>query len=187
MNVRKIISTNFINLVLLSLIVYLLKFFPASFVTILGVFWLVFVIYSNYVLIFKINDIIYELKKADKGLFKSEVSTTISHIESIDSREELFKDLEESDRLRQVYYKCRQQFYNNVNYLIDFMRSYDYVTKPRSQRDKISSLINQNNEIINKLNSLVEQMISVDKSVNDVDISIVDDLISSLRRMAENE
>ena len=184
---KKVIGINILNVVLFVLIVFLLQFFPLILVIVLGIFWLVFVIYSNYTLIFKVKDIVYELEKANKGLFKAEVSMTVNQMESIDSREELFKDLEESDRLRQVYYKCRQQFYNNVNYLIAFMRSYDYVTKPRSQKDKIGSLVRQNSEIINKLNSLVEQMISVDKSVNDVDISIVDDLISSLRRMAEDE
>ena len=176
-----------LGILLFALIMLLTRFFPLPLIIVLGILWLALIVYSNYTLIFKVNDIRYELEKANKGLFKNEVNITINQMESIDSREELFKELDESDKLREVYYKCRQQFYVNVNYLITFMRSYDYITRPLGQREKINNLVAQNYEIVNKLNSLVEQMIMIDKSVNDVDISILDDLISSLRRMAEDE
>lgn len=187
MNIRRMLLANALNLVLFGLILFSKKFIPLPLVVVLGIGWLGFLVYSNYTLFFGTrdsNDMEYELDKANRNFFNSEVAITKIQMKSIEDRAEVFQEFKD-DHVKDLYSKVREQFYTNVKYIIRYMDSYDYVTKPQSQKDKIDNLVKQNDILISKLNGLVEEMIAVDKTAYDLDISIVDDLLDSLKVMSE--
>lgn len=183
---KNIVITNIVCILALGLILVMTKFFPLFIVIPIGVLWFIYVIYANYYIIVKSNDVITMLKSANKrGYFNSCIYDIKKQVNSIESRREVFENLEEGDKLKEVYNLVEKQFYVNVDYIIKYMSSFDYVSKPRSHEDKITTLVAQNNVLISKLNDLVQQMIDVDKSVDNIDTSLLDDIINSLRSMSD--
>lgn len=186
MNVKRVVITNVISIVALGLIYaisIIVNIFPLS--VFLGVCWLAYVLYANYFILMKSNDIESRLDYANKhNFFDGTVKIVKKHIKSMESRQDLFDSMAEDDKIKQVCMSVEEQFYINVDYIIKYMSSFDYVLHPNNQISRIHALVNQNQILIDKVNLLVEQLIEVDKSTDNLDTSMLDDIIESLRSMS---
>lgn len=185
MNVRSIVVINCIGVVALGLLILIAVVSSPLLAVTLGVVWLIGLIYFNYVLVIKMDNMLYKLRSANKkNYFGHSVQCIEKQMDSIDSRKEIFENLEEGDKLKEIYQLVVTQFYTNVEYIVKYMKTFDYITQPKSVTNKIKNLVNQNDTLVSKLNMVVESMIDVDKSVANVDTSVLDDIIDSLRSVS---
>lgn len=187
MRYKKLLILNIINLIMLCLILYMNKIFSFAIIIQLIIAWFIFVCVSNYILIN--NDKINrksKLNQAEKGLFANEVRRAEQSMQSIEARAQFFEDSED-DNLKEVYLKLKEQVNQNVDFIMKYIETYDYVTRPASQRNQITKLVAENEMLVSKLNSLVEHVITMRQSANDDDTSYIDDLIGALQQVSEGD
>lgn len=184
MNISKLIFTNIINFIVLGLVIVIMQLFSMPVALCCLAVWIFLVIYTNYNVIYAKTDWGRSLQRADRGAFRAEVSQTINLIQSLEDKKTFFETFDESDKIRETYELVYRQFYVNVDYIIKYMKTYDYVLQDVSQKQRIVELVNQNTNLVLKLNDLVEGLIAMNQSVDNVDTSIVDDLVNSLQTMA---
>lgn len=160
--------------------------FPKSLTSVLIVLWLAFVIYSNYIVLIKSNDIIANLKSADKRkLFHSQIDTIERCYNAIKFKEEFFDEYDDDNSIGASYDLLMRQMIANIDSATNYIRSYDTVLRPNTEY--VNNIAKNSQELVNKLNELCELVTKIDDSTSEVDITYVDDLLSSLRKVVNNE
>lgn len=181
-----LIKCNIINAVLLGLI-FILFFVTNIYIVGIGLFiWIIWFIYSNYVIVIQSSDICYQLKASDRyNNFNSQIGTLQRQYDSIMESESVIKDLNDAN-INRVYELASSEVINNINSSIKIIKVSGRQNY-NSYRDEVDGLINENNDVIEKLNEVVKYTISIDLEVNSVDTSYINDILNSLRSVKNEQ
>ena len=175
-----LIKCNIINVILLGLI-FALFFVTNIYCAGVGLlFWVIWFIYSNYVIAIQSNDICYQLKASDKyNNFTSQINTLQNQYKSVIEREDVFKNLKD-DNINRVYDLVLDKIIGSIKSstnIIKVVGRQDY----KGYKDGVDKLISENKDVLEKLNEIVKHTISIDSEINEVDTSYVNDILNSLR------
>ena len=183
-NYKTFAIVNLINIVLLGLVVVLYFVIPLQYVVVIGVFWLVYSIYSNYALLSK--TCVTSLREADtRHLFRSEIDALESAYKSLEIKRDYFEGYPEGDSIREAFDLIATQVEANINSATSYIAHYDYILAPSTKY--LTNLCINTRQLIIKLNELNDMVIQIDNSAGDVDTTFVDDMIKSLREMSKDE
>jgi hypothetical protein len=134
----------------------------------------------------KNTDVTTAIKSADKaGIFHYYTKQLIDAYNSIMSRQEMFQDMDEDDKVRGAYELIAKQVISNIKSAIQYMQTYDYVTRPTP--DYLDKLCKNNKKLLSRVSELIEVVIQIDSTADDVDLTKVDDILESLRSVLVNE
>ena len=183
-NIKLLLTVNLINLLILAgtAALFYMEMNIAAIIAL--VVWVITVIYTNYTIIVKNNDMIEIIRSADrKHKFKNEVSSLIKAQQSIEFHAEFFSEKETGESMKEAYELIAEQISGNINAAVKFMRSYNYITCPSYRF--LTDICSENNELLSSLTKLVELTLEIDSAADDVDLSYVDNLIRSLKELTE--
>lgn len=164
----------------ITLIIMLIIKFTLSVVLfyIMFVFWLIFIIYSNYNIIIKNTDITSSIKAANRRhVFDCQTNELITAYKSVKLRENFFT--ESGKNVQDTYELIRQQIFSNIKSAVQYMSAYDYAISPEPKY--LNDLCEQNEKLLSSLSELVELIIKIDSTVDDTDLTEVECIIESLR------
>ncbi len=156
---------------------------------IIGLFMaLVFTIYAFLYLYHKMyreTNIIFQLKTADKGnMFKLEIGALDKYLDSLELHKEQFENYSgDIDSMKEAYQIIYNQVYKNTKYIMDYIRHYDYITKP--DKSQVSIKIGETKALIEKLNELDTLYVELDNTTGYSDVQRVDDLLAALREIIQ--
>lgn len=180
--IKSILMVNSISVISLALIVWIFFSVNMALGAITMLFWMIYVIYSNYMLLLHKEDPKKALREKDKHrLFTREIQILTTQMASLESREEIMNDPETADIVRETYEKVKDQIYYNVEVAEKFITTYDTVLRP--PKDKLHEIIEENKMLLDKLNELNDAMFDIDMSVKDIDVSSIDDYLESVKQI----
>lgn len=183
---KPLVIVNAVNITLLIplVIVYLAIGTPLWFLAIFAL-WLCYVIASNIYLL-RSDDILVKLKRADKhGVFTNQIAIICRAVESVEFYRPIFGKYEEGNSIRNTFELLAEKTEGTVIKAIRWLSQYNKASNPSTEY--MTALSRDCNYVMQKLNELNELVLQVEDSATDKDISFVDDMLSSLKEMLENE
>lgn len=180
------IIINLINIGILLPVTLLYKAlgYPKWFIVIY-VIWFIYFVISN-VRMMKSESPIERLKKADeRRLFRKEINVIITTVESVEFYREVFSKFDESSPVIRTFNILAEKTESNVDKAVNWISTYNYHTRP--PKNYLDSLVSSCQAISAKLSELNELVIKIDDDTNDVDMTFVDDMLSSLKEIVEDE
>ena len=85
--------------------------------------------------------------------------------------------------MKEAYQIIYNQVYKNTKYIMDYIRHYDYITKP--DKSQVSIKIGETKALIEKLNELDTLYVELDNTTGYSDVQRVDDLLAALREIIQ--
>lgn len=180
--IKSLIMVNSISVISLGLLIWIFFGVNMALGAIAMLFWMIYVIYSNYMLLLHKEDPKKSLREKDKHhLFTREIQILTTQMASLESRADMMDDPETADIVKETYEKIKDQLYYNVEVAEKFIVTYDTVLRP--SKDKLHEIIEENKMMLDKLNELIEAMLSIDMSVKDIDLTSIDDYLASVKNL----
>ena len=204
MDIKSFIKVNVINIILLGLlaVVYYVfnNIFEFSFgatlavTLVLGVFWMIYTLYSNYTILNAGNhhdddidsknygkNLINKLRNAgNKRAFLKEREQLIQCYESVISRKSYLEQNRDS-RIYDLYTLTERQMQRNIIDTTEYLSTYDYVRG--KDNGYIAKMCYDSDQLVDKFNKLMELSVSYDDTSLEMDTRELDDMISSLEYM----
>lgn len=145
---------------------------------------LLYVVYSFYIMFSYKETLEDKLKSVNKKhVFDNQVYLLNKQNERLLSREKII--LEDSNsNIVNAYNIIKEKVLANIDTSVNFMNSYDYVTRPEPKY--LNELLAENDKMLNKLNTLIELNLKVDNTTV-TDTERIDDLIKSLEEISNEQ
>ena len=181
-----IIIINIVNGILLLLlsVLYVILSFPIWLSIALVLFVIYIFIINHYLL--KKTDLKIQLIQADKNhRFKNEVIDLLRALESVEFYKDIFEKYEPIDPVRKTYDTLKNKAELNVQRAIKWINHYNPISCPSAEY--IWKLSSNSQQIVTKLDELDEVVIKLEDSTSDVDLSYVDNILTSLKEILEDE
>lgn len=173
-----------IDILAIIVLVFLFIILPKKYLIYFLIVWLLVMLIANYFLIVKNTDITNDLASADKsrnGIFRNQVKALQIARESIVLREPVFMNLEDDNKMKDVYILISKQVYSNIKSSIQYMSTYDYIRRPNPTY--LNELCQQTEKLLQQLSELVEYQIKLESTVDDIDTNKVDSMLDALKEI----
>lgn len=130
--------------------------------------------------------VFYQMKKNDRGrIFTQYINGFSQQSGWLMERAKVLGDFSES--YMSLADDLKDAMEGNFEKANNYMKACDY-RDPESKRKykiKIETLFQNNKEVLDKINDLIGQLAEIENSADDVSIERVDDIIESLKEMAQ--
>ena len=186
MSYKGLIKINVLNIILLLLATFVFYLVSKTLGIIAFVFWVIYMISSNYHFMVRQNDIEYKLKSVSGRHFSHKAEVLIKLNEHFEEYAEGFDEFED-ESIRAILYDVKKQFTANMERAIKYMSTYRNTINTQNVEHKLNMIIKENRDIISKIEQLLAYNIELDMSADDVDISKLDALVKSLKEVLSNE
>lgn len=183
---RTVILVNILNLVLLGLISAVFFIFPRPVAVASACFWFAWTAASNAFLLLRRTDPeaqLLAISRRHGHAFQHEIGQILAARHSVLTRKDFFEC--QNDPIRDAYGLILQKTEANVLSAIDYMRCYDFVSRPPAAH--MAKLAGSSDEIMKTTNELAEVLFHIDDSLRGVDTSELDDLIAALSELASRK
>ena len=183
---KQAIQYNALLLVMLTGIIVLYLLDQELLVILTSIAWGILVITGNYNILTKEHDIVkYVLKynREHDNLFHDYLRQMELNVKAEIAKAPYFNKQPESiQRAYDLIIKKQESYFEII---FEYMRQYDYVTKPRSSEAR--ELAEKSNQLHEKFLELCEDCYAINSASSTVDISIIDDLLASLDEMQQTD
>ncbi|MBO4863555.1 MAG: hypothetical protein J5517_04275 [Eubacterium sp.] len=209
MNIKKLIKTNIINLIIFGLIMLFrvvsgMLFNDhdagssglATLSTVLSfvfiVLWAAYTVYSNMTVVKEeklekkrtITEVKTRLSKAgNRRFFVNERNILVTLLDSLETREKYFYAMDPNSKLRELFDLTEHQMLRNATNVSEYLETFDYISG--KDTGYVGTVCADSQKLLDKFNKLVELTVTYDDTSRDYDTREIDDMIDALETMRE--